>query len=578
MAAAPIALRLFYLQTFRHDELAGKAAKTVTSSTTEVKTRGRILDRAGLTLAESLRTYSCGVLKNDVARPEEMITALSSSLGMPRAQVQAKWDSAKNFFYVKRKLTPGEYETLTHSLRARKLRGANIEVDYTRYYPGGESAKDLLGTVDYENNGSSGLELLYDGLLSGSIGRARAIKDKYGEVIYTKGAESETGASDIYLTLDNRVQFYVESALDAAVRTNWAEGGFAIVQDPRTGDILAAASRPRAGGHSLPFQWTYEPGSTFKLITISAALEKGKIKTSDVFDCGADGKWQFNSKVTLNDDEPLGALAVPDIVAHSSNICSAKIALKLGLEDFYSFIRAYGFGTKTSLEYPGESKGLLRAPENWRPLDIAVTGFGHGIAVTGIQLVSAYSAAANGGLLMEPRLVEKITDTSGRLIYQTKPRALRRVLSQSTAREMNSMLRRVVELGTGANARIRGYTVAGKTGTAQKLDARGKYSSSQHVASFCGFVPALNPRFTILVVIDRPETSAYGAQVAAPAFAVIAKRLLSAAAIPPDAPETLKADAPVPARPPAPGAAKTPQKTVAVSAAAASVKPVESEK
>jgi cell division protein FtsI (penicillin-binding protein 3) len=576
MAAVPIALRLCYLQTFRHDELYAKEAHIVTSSVTEVKTRGRILDHEGDPLAESLRTYSCAVLKHDVDRPTELLGTLSEALGMPRPELDAKWREARNFFYVKRKLSPAEYERLNNMLQSKKLRGVSIETDYTRFYPGGDMARDLVGTVDYDNAGSSGLELLYEDILGGKLERGKAIKDKYGDVIYTTGSESEVGASDVYLTLDNKIQFFVESALDDAIKQTRASGGFAIVEDPATGGILAAASSPRKSGQSMPFQWTYEPGSTFKLVTLSAAFEKGKIKTTDTMDCEASGKWQFNSKVVINDDEPLGVLSVPDVFAHSSNICSAKIALKLGLEDFYSFIRDYGFGTKTVLGYPGESQGLLRPPEKWQPIDLAVTGFGHGIAITGIQLIDAYSAIANGGVLMEPRLVERITDPAGSTIYQSKPHQLRRVVSPETVKIMNSLLRRVVEIGTGVKAQIPGYTVAGKTGTAQKIDEHGKYSKSEHVASFCGFVPASKPRFTILVVIDKPTTTAYGGEAAAPAFAEIAKRLLSAYAIAPDAPGTLNKlilpgdKVPTPVAPPPPNAPKA----AAKKPAAAVKKPV----
>ena len=579
LAAVPIALRLFYLQTFRHDELSAKVVRTVTSSVSDVKTRGRILDRDGDPLAESLRTYSCAVLKKDTDRPVELLNTLSAALGMPRPEVEAKWREAKNFFYVKRRLSPAEYERLNLMLQERKLRGVSIEIDYTRFYPGGDTARDLVGSVDYNTVGASGLELLYENILGGRFSRSKAIKDKYGDVIYTNGSESEVGASDVYLTLDSKIQYFIESSLDEAIKQTKASGGFAIVQDPATGGILAAASSPRTGGQSMPFQWTYEPGSTFKLITLSAAFDKGKIKTTDSFDCEASGKWQFNNKVIINDDEPLGVLTVPDVFAHSSNICSAKIALKLGLEDFYSYIRDYGFGTKTALEYPGESKGLLRPPEKWQPLDIAVTAFGHGIAVTGIQLIGAYSAIANDGVLMEPRLVEKIADPLGNIIYQSKPQQLRRVVSQETVKTMNSLMRRVVEVGTGIKAQIPGYTVAGKTGTAQKIDAHGKYSKSQHVASFCGFVPASKPRFTILVVIDKPTTTAYGSEAAAPAFGKIARRLLSAYAIPPDAPDTLgkmilPGDAvKTPVAPPLPNAPKLPTPHLSPAAQKSVLKP-----
>ncbi|MFA5161244.1 MAG: penicillin-binding protein 2 [Elusimicrobiales bacterium] len=568
--AAAVLLRLFYLQTFRHDELARKAARTGAASERQAAARGRILDREGVVLAESLRTYSCAILKKQAAKRTELVAALSAALGMPRAEIYDKWRRAENFFYVKRKLSPAEYERLNQALRAKKLEGVSVEVDYTRFYPGQDLARDIVGAVDYENAGNSGLERLYEDILGGKTPPSKALKNRYGGEA-AADAGGTPGASDIYLTLDSRAQFIAESALDRAVKDAKAAGGFAVVQDPASGAVLAAASSPRGSGRSLPFQWTYEPGSTFKMVTMSAAIEKGKVNLSDTMDCGKDGKWQFNSTVTINDDEPEGELSVPDVLARSSNICSAKIALKTGLENFYPMVRAYGFGTRTSLDFPGESKGILRPPEKWKPLDLAVAGFGHGVAVTGMQLVSAYSAIAAGGVLMEPQLVDRITDNAGRVVYSARPREIRRVVSSKTAQTMNTLLRRVVEKGTGAKARIAGYTVAGKTGTARKLDENGRYSASRHVASFCGFVPASAPKFTILVVIDNPATI-YGAEAAAPVFAAIAKRLLSMAAIMPEEPlppppaEEPRASAPKPAAqdgatpaPPAADKAKTAQ-------------------
>lgn len=538
LPAIPLAIRLFYLQTFRHMELAGKAASTTSTPTMETRLRGTIRDRNGIVLAESLPTYTCAVSKRDTNNPQKLIPLLAADLSLPEAKIRAKWNKARNFFYVQNKIDPLVYETLVKHLREQKLTGAILSRSFSRVHPGGDLAKDVVGSVSYDLAGVSGIEKMFDETLRGKTEKHLAYKDRYGQIIYNPDLKTEEELRDVVLTLDSRIQFYTESALDRAVDASKAKAGFAIVQNPYTGEILAAATYPRQSGQAWPFQLTYEPGSTFKTITISAALEENIVSPSDKLDCTSTGKWEIFPGVTIGDDHKCGVLDITGVMAQSSNICTAKIGLKLGKKSFYTHLRLFGLGTKTTLNFPGESKGIIRPYETWRDIDLAVASYGHGVSVTPIQLVTAYSAIANGGTLMEPLLIKQINGPDGKVLSENKPHALRRVLSKETIAKITPMLQAVVKEGIGWRAKLRGYSIAGKTGTSKKLIG-GRYSSSKHLGSFVGFFPASNPKFTILVGIDEPRVGYSGGETAAPAFAEIAQQLLADNTIEPDLPQEL---------------------------------------
>lgn len=525
----PLSGRLFYLQAFQHQALSDFASREFSRKISEIGQRGNILDCSGAALARSLPTWSCSVLKNEAKSPARIAPALSKAAGIPVREIEEKWRAGGNFLRIRRKIEPETAQKISDL----KLPGVSLTLEQTRYYPGADIARDLLGTVGTEGNGLSGLELLYDRILSGSLSRREVIRDGAGRIIYRQDLKEGEPSPDVYLTLDKNMQFFSQQAIRRAVEKNRAALGIVIVQDPSNGNILAMSSYPQNAQKTPALQWVYEPGSTFKLITMTAALERRAVTLKDTFDC-ENGSWEMNPKVTIHDHEPEGVLSVPKLMERSSNIGFAKMALKLGLDDFYYYVRAFGFGTKTGLGFPGESSGLLRPPKSWKAVDLAVAGYGHGIGATAIQVINAYSAVANGGLLMEPRIVDKIAGKSGQILSSAPPMQVRRVLSEKTAAVMKEMLERVVESGTGTQAKIRSYRVAGKTGTSQKLDSSGKYLSSEHVASFCGFFPASKPRFTVLVVLDNPRTMHYGGETAAPAFAEIAKRILVLKGIAPD--------------------------------------------
>ncbi|MEI7481032.1 MAG: penicillin-binding protein 2, partial [Elusimicrobiota bacterium] len=283
-----------------------------------------------------------------------------------------------------------------------------------------------------------------------------------------------------------------------------------------------------------PVEWVYEPGSTFKTVTIAAALEKNVVTTKDTFYC-ENGAWALNSKVTIHDHEPEKTLTLSGVMERSSNIGTAKIGLKLGLEAYYLYTKAFGFGTKSGLGFPGESPGILRPIEKYRTVDLAVGSYGHGIAATPLQVVNAYSAVANGGELLETRLVDRITDTGGRIKFKNETAVIRRVISKSTYATIKNILISVVDAGTGKNAGVPGYLIAGKTGTSKKIDPRtGKYITDKNVASFCGFFPADEPQYTILVILDNPKLFHYGGETAAPAFQDIVKKIITLKGIRPD--------------------------------------------
>jgi len=283
-----------------------------------------------------------------------------------------------------------------------------------------------------------------------------------------------------------------------------------------------------------PVEWVYEPGSTFKSMTLAAALEKGIVEEKDTFFCEK-GAWAFNSKVILHDHEPEGTLNLSEVIERSSNIGTAKIGLKLGVKDFYLYTKAFGFGSKSGLGFHGESAGILRPLERFKPIDLAVGSYGHGIAATPLQVLNAYSALANGGRLFEPRLVDRISEFEGEEVFKNEPAVIRQVVSASVAERVKVILRSVVEKGTGKNADVAGYSISGKTGTSKKIDPKtGKYLTGRNVASFAGFFPLAKPQYVILVVLDNPKGLTYGGETAAPAFQEIAKKIITRKGLAPD--------------------------------------------
>jgi cell division protein FtsI (penicillin-binding protein 3) len=523
-----IGARLFWLQTIRHENLSATASKEFNRTVSEIGPRGRVFDAGGEVLAESIVAWNAGLFKKDLEDPGIALPALGKALELPPS-FRDKFRKAKNFVPLKKNIDRRTYE----AVKALELKGVTLEPVQNRYYPSGDLARNVIGVTN-EDRGLTGLELLYDKVLSGHVSRREIVRDAGGRVIFQDRLEKESRPRDLHLTLEKDIQYFAQEAVKRATEKTRADLGMALVQDPKTGRLLALASWPRNPQKIEPVEWVYEPGSTFKSITLAAALEKGVVNESDTFYC-ENGAWAFNSKVTLHDHEPEQTLTLSGVIERSSNIGTAKIGLKLGVKDYYLYAKAFGFGAKSGLGFAGESAGLLRPLEKFKQIDLAVGSYGHGVGVTPLQVVNAYSAIANGGRLQQPLLVDRITEFEGDEVFRSEPYVIRQVVSQKTAERVKAILVNVVEKGTGKPAAIPGYTIAGKTGTTEKIDPRtGKYLQGKSVASFAGFFPAGDPRYTILVVLDNPKGLTYGGETAAPAFREIAKKIITLKGIRPD--------------------------------------------
>ena len=535
--------RLFWLQTFRHENLSATASKEFNRTVSEIGPRGRVFGADGELLAESIVAWDAGLFKKDLDEPARALTDLTRVLSLPPA-FREKFRKAKNFVPLKKGL---DRETC-EAVKALKLKGVTLEPVQSRYYPSGDLARSIIG-VTRADRGLTGIELLYDKVLSGHVSRREVVRDAAGRIIYQDRSEKEARPRDLHLTIDKNIQYFAQEAVRKAVERSRADLGMVLVQDPQSGRILAMTAWPMDVARIEPVEWTYEPGSTFKAVTLAAALEKGIVSESSTFFC-ENGAWAFNSKVTLHDHEPEKTLTLSGVIERSSNIGTAKIGLKLGVKDFYLYTKAFGFGAKSGLGFHGESAGILRPLERFKQIDLAVGSYGHGIAATPLQVINAYSALANGGKLYEPRLVEKITEFEGEEVFRNEPAVIRQVVAPGISGRVKTILRAVVEKGTGKNAAVPGYSMAGKTGTSKKIDpVTGKYLTGRNVASFAGFFPVPEPQYTILVVLDNPKGLTYGGETAAPAFREIAAKIINLKGLKPDAPLPGKIKSQPPARP-----------------------------
>lgn len=534
LAPLVIFVRLFYLQTFMHEEFSNKAERAIYNYLAEDRVRGKILDVNGKPLAESVRTHSCGISKRYVKDKDKVISFLSDTLDIPRKRIEEKWNRAKNFFFVAKKIKPDKYMELVDFLRTPAGQGIELTPEYERIHPYGESALDIIGASNSKNFGLSGIEQMFNKELSQDISKKRVKRARRGQIIYDRKLKEDVTVANIYLTIDEIVQYYAETALKKAVENVGAEQGIVLVQEPSTGKLLAAASYPVKDGQSLGFQFTYEPGSTFKTIGISAALDAGTVSITDSI--AMEGrKWEVAKGVIVRDNQhDKEYLTIPEIMQLSSNIGAGKIAVELGAKNLFYYMKAYGFGSKTDINFNGESKGSVAPYTTWTKVDTASKGYGYGVAITPIQLIGAYSAIANGGILMQPHLIDRIEYTNGKVEKKAKPIKIRRVIREETSAIMKKVLQSVVENGSGKRARITGYNVAGKTGTAEKLSKEGGYGKRSHVVSFCGFAPVSNPQFTILIILDNPSKYTFGGTAAAPVFKEIASPLLALKGIEPD--------------------------------------------
>jgi cell division protein FtsI (penicillin-binding protein 3) len=535
-----VAAKLFFLQIQQRDRLAERATKQYQRRLPILSRRGTIYDRTGRELAVSLKVTSVFGQPAAVEDPAATAKALAPILDQPASDLAARLTTDKPFVWLQRQLDPAQAEAITDL----NLKGIGLFPESRRYYPRQELAAHVLGLVGLDDRGLEGLEHQYDDLLGGQPEFVSAQQDALGRVIFRQEEpERRAPIFDLTLTIDEVLQYITERELQRAVEHSRAKAGTAIVMDPWNGEILALANQPTydpnnyrianaAARRNRAVTDAFEPGSVFKVILAAGALEEGVVRPGDRF-FGENGAIEV-SGVTIRDHEKYGWLTVREILTHSSNVGAIKIGQKLGKSFYYHYISGFGFGSLTGLDLPGETPGLMRRPKGWSALSLSVLSLGQEISVTPVQIATAFAAVANGGNLVRPHVVRGLTAQDASLTREVEPVAIRRVISPETARTLLDILRGVVEEGTGKEAALEEYTVAGKTGTAQKMDpATGRYSHQKIVASFVGAVPAELPRLVILVLIDEPETLRWGGSIAAPTFREIARDALKYLQVPP---------------------------------------------
>jgi cell division protein FtsI/penicillin-binding protein 2 len=541
LAFAITFLRAAWLQGVRASSFGRLAESQHSEEVTIPAARGTIYDRGGVQLAIGEQATTVYADPRLVRDPRQEAAVVAEVMHLQPSQVETELaDRAHGFVYVARKADPA----LAAKLKRRHLAGLGFYPEERRFYPQSALASQVLGYAGVDNHGLAGLELSLDKVLAGRPGRERLVKDASGEVIDTVPSQTERDGSDVYLTIDHAIQANAQAVLMQTI-TRWqAKSATAIVLDPRTGGVLAMAVAPGFDANVYPQIWrgyqrnravtdTYEPGSTFKLVTVSAALSEHLVTPSTSF------VLPYSIHVAdriIHDAEARGTetMTVAQILARSSNVGAITLAERLGQHRLAQWISHFGFGRPTGIDYPGESPGIVLPEQRWSGSTIGNVPIGQGISVTPIQLASAYAAIANRGVWVRPHLVDHVGDGPS----VVEPR--RRIVSRRVSRQVLAMLKNVVLDGTGTLAAVPGYQVAGKTGTAAKVDPDGTYSTSRYVASFIGIVPASRPRVVILVSVDEPRGAIWGGVVAAPAFSQIARFDLQYldGGITPDAPWT----------------------------------------
>jgi len=538
---AAIVARLYYFQVIQYVEFMVRAQHQQQRVLDVAPQRGAIYDRQGQLLAGSLPVESIFAMPSELTGPSEPATVaalLAPVLKMDPDELRDHLQSEHSFCWIKRRVTPEEAERV----KGFKLKGVYFQGETKRFYPKGELAAQTVGYVGLDDKGLGGIEFSLNDKITGKPGRVLLDFDARRHAFRSTEWQGIPG-KDVVLTLDEKIQYAAEKALAEEVARSHAAGGVVIVQNPNTGEILAMASQRTFNPNDFEASsaearenravtWMYEPGSTFKVVTMSSALEEGLTNPQEVINCQNGAIVLYGH--TIHDHKPYGDLSVTDVMVNSSDVGAIKLGLRLGQDRFYRYIQAFGLGKRTGVELPGEQRGLLQPPDAWSGISIGEIAMGQEIGVTPIQMVAVFSAIANGGILIQPRIVHDVYLDNHH--DPLTPAGGRRVISAHTAEMMRQILAAVVDRGTGKPAQLGGYTSAGKTGTAQKIDAHGAYSKSQFVGSFIGFAPVTHPAVTILVAIDTPVGAHYGTDVAAPVFRTIAEQTLGYLNVPQDNP------------------------------------------
>lgn len=532
--------RLIYLQVIKHDEYAALAAEKHVYKQIIYAERGSILDANNEVLAHNIPVETVVADATHLNDREAVVDLISRELGVPAEQLAEKLGSERRYIVIKREVPEPASRSLREKLRAKNLRGVYFEHDSNRIYPNGAMLCHVIGFTDFEHHGIQGVEASMEEYLHGQDGYRFIEHNRAGqEIVPYRGQEHPPrDGYEVHLTVDLSLQNIVENEIDAAMKEYSPEKATIILMRPQTGEILAMANRPNFDlnlrSEAKPEEMKnraiidmMEPGSTFKIVAAAAALNERKLRPDSTVFC-ENGLWNFNG-TALHDHRAFSYLSVRDILIKSSNIGAAKLALSVGEQKFYEYVRRFGFGERTGIELPGEINGLIRPPQSWSKISITRIPMGHEIAVTPLQMTVAMATIANGGKLMTPRIVKSITTSDGKTVSSLSPVMLRQVISPETAREIGDALRGVVsDRGTAAAAAVAGFTIAGKTGTAQKVDPKGGYEHGKYVVSFAGYLPAEHPEFVGLVVLDDAHTSKpelnYGGLIAGPIFSRVAEK------------------------------------------------------
>jgi cell division protein FtsI (penicillin-binding protein 3) len=539
---AAVGVRLTYLQLYRHSEYLSRALRQQQRTFEITPERGAIYDRNGKPLAMSIPVDSAFAVPSEIVDESLAARLLSGVVNKPQGEIEARLESSRSFVWIARKLPPEKADAITKL----NLKGIYLQKENQRFYPKRDLAAHVLGFVDVDEKGLSGIERAFENQIRGKSERIVVMADAKQRWFDGGEAQRERGMS-VVLTLDEKIQYIAERELAAAMAKTHALAGTVIVMNPSAGEILALASwpkfNPNKAGDAPSENWMnravsaiYEPGSTFKLITLAAALDQGITRPDEVFDC--ENGAVYISGHRIRDHKPFGMLTVSDILAKSSDVGAIKIALRLGAPRFYDYVRAFGFGSLTGVELPYESRGRVE-PLDWKPVSTAAISMGQEVGVTPMQLVTAVSAIANGGLLYKPRIIAEMLRGEKVVAGEDAPATPepKRVIRPETAATLRQLMEGVVLHGTGPAAHLDGWTSAGKTGTAQKIDpTTGRYSPTQYIASFTGFAPINNPAVTILVSLDSPVGLHEGGEVAAPVFKRIAEQVLPYLDVPRDVP------------------------------------------
>jgi len=531
--------RLIHLHVAKHDEYSRLAAqKHLTRQIIHAK-RGMILDRNGEILATNLPVRTVFADASRMKKPEALAALVASHLGLDEKEVLEKFSTGKKYIVLKREVPEEIAVALWNDMQKQKLRGIFSEQDAVRIYPNGEVLGHVLGFLNDEGKAVQGVELSMESQLAGKDGYRFIERDRTGrEIVLYRGIEEEPEhGKNVRLTIDMGLQSIVEEELDAAYKDLKPETANAVLVDPKTGAVLAMACRPcfnpNEPGKAQPEQMKnraiidmVEPGSTFKIVVASGALNEGKVDEKTTIFC-ENGRFAYGGRI-LKDHHGYGNMDVHEILVKSSNIGSAKMALMMGGDKFYEYVRRFGFGERLGIELPGEIPGLVHPPARWDKLTITRMPMGQSVAVTPLQITMGMSVIANGGHLMAPRIVQSVEKENGEVVMKKEPAVMREVVPEKTAHFVAEALIGVTQPGgTAAFARVNGFQVAGKTGTAQKVSPHGGYAAGKYVVSFVGFMPAEDPKFVLLVMVDDAKIASnlnYGGLVAAPIFSRIAER------------------------------------------------------